>query len=386
MNKPGNSAGGRDFRPEAPTGPRSEDEVLELLDSCFDPAPPSLRLGRGDDCAEFSVPGLLALSTDLFLEDEHFRLSYFQPEEIGYKALAVNLSDLAAAGALPLAFSLGLICPRRLDKAWLRRVFQGMAALAGEYDLALSGGDISAGDKLGFCISIWGAQRQNGRGEASAAEISAEARLLRRGAIPGQELFVLGPADSCCLLGLPRLGLFRLESGGREAEKSCPGACAALLRPRPQVEAGLALASLPRPASVPCPLFVMDVSDGLARDLPRLLRGTQKKTSTPGADLDFSLDLLHPELRVWAEENARTRKDRAKLLLEAALAGGEEYVLLGAAAPELLPSIREAAAGLPVPARLDRIGRVTGRPGLRWQGRPLEDVISVRAFDHFGVI
>ncbi|MDR2504305.1 MAG: thiamine-phosphate kinase, partial [Deltaproteobacteria bacterium] len=82
--------------------PRSEEQVLALLDEYFDPAPPSLELGRGDDCAEFSVHGPLALSTDLFLEDIHFRRAYFLPEEIGRKALAVNLSDLAAAGAAPL--------------------------------------------------------------------------------------------------------------------------------------------------------------------------------------------------------------------------------------------------------------------------------------------
>ena len=88
---------------------RSEDDFLLLVDRYFPNTHPHLALGRGDDCAELLCPPRMALSTDLFLEDIHFRRSYFTPEDMGHKALAVNISDLAAAGALPLGFSLGLM-------------------------------------------------------------------------------------------------------------------------------------------------------------------------------------------------------------------------------------------------------------------------------------
>ena len=347
---------------------RSEDHILDLLDECFARAHPSLVLGRGDDCAELAAQGcVLALSTDIFLEDEHFRRGYFLPEEIGHKALAVNLSDLAASGAAPLGFSLGLICPPGLDAAWLSSVFQGMAALAGRYNLALSGGDISAGSKLGFCITIWGRPQNAGKGAA----------LLRRGAAPGRELFVVGPdyspeGASSCVPGLARLGLRLLEARGREAEGEFPQACAALLRPWPQIEAGQALAALASPQAPR--LSLMDISDGLARDLPRLLRG--RDGAPLGADLDIPCGLLHPEMLAWANNDTN-------LALELILSGGDDYLLLGSAEPDLLPCLRAALAALPEPARLDRIGRVTASPGLTLRGTPLEQALPLTAFDHF---
>jgi thiamine-monophosphate kinase len=335
----------------------SEDQILSLVDDCFGPS--SLRLGRGDDCAEFVSSGLLALSTDLFLEDVHFRSSYFTPAETGRKALAVNLSDLAAAGAVPLAFSLGLICPPRTEPALLRGIFQGMAALARRYDLTLSGGDISSGPLLGFGITIWGRPPRKFQGARRAA-------LLRRGGRPGQTLFLAGPPGFSP--GLARLGLLALEEQGRDALKRFPAACAALLQPQPQVEAGQALALLaqgfsPRRA----PLFLMDLSDGLARDLPRLLRGL-------GADIDFPPGLPHPELAGWAGDFAGA--------LGLALSGGDDYLLLGAADPEFIPAARAALAALPEPVRLEEIGRVGVKPGLRWRGG---EPPSVEAFDHYAV-
>ena len=353
----------------------SEDQILALLDEYFDPAPPALVLGRGDDCAEFAVSGVLALSTDLFLEDAHFRRRYFLPEEIGHKALAVNLSDLAAAGADPLAFSLGLICPPDLEADWLRALFRGMSALAGRHGLVLSGGDLSAGDRLGFCITVWG--RPVGRLGA-----------LRRGALPGQDLFVIGPGleleDSVCSLGLARLGLSLLEEKGRSALEDYPGACAALLRPEPQVEAGKAIASL---VSLAENLYLMDVSDGLMRDLPRLLRGSMRGTP-PGADLDLSSRLLHPELRGFTcpapSASGEASEPALGSALELALSGGDDYLLLGAAAPELLPRLAAVLRDLPSAPCLTRIGRVEKTPGLRCRGLPLEQCPGIGAFDHFG--
>lgn len=321
---------------------RSEDHILALLDEFFPRSHKLLRLGRGDDCAELEAGGPLALSSDLFLEDIHFRRAYFLPEEIGHKALAVNVSDLASAGAAPLGFSLGLICPKGFPLDDLRVIFRGMSALAGRYNMALSGGDISAGDKLGFSITVWGAPARTG------------AAFLRRGATPDDAIFVVGAASPHCSLGLARNGLRLLEEDGRAALGAAPASCGALLRPQPQVEAGQILAQLHGRVGL------MDISDGLLRDLPRLL-------GVHGAELDFDLAILHPEL--------------GRGSIGPALSGGDDYLLLGAAPADL---VAEAAKSLSaVGLRLDVLGRVLETPGLFRQGEPLDKFLDIQSFDHF---
>lgn len=324
---------------------RSEDQILSILDEYFPREHPFVRLGRGDDCAELAPVGGLAISTDLFIEDVHFRRSYFLPEDIGHKALAVNLSDLAAAGALPLGFSLGLELPRELPEADLRGIFSGMSALAARYNAPLTGGDISRGQKLAFCITVLGYAALPG------------APFLRRDPRPGDRLFVIGPGTGC-KLGLARLGLEELEKNGRKALKSFPEAAAALLRPEPLLAAGAALAghALKNSAHV----ALMDLSDGLARDLPRFV-------GSYGADLDFGPEDLH------AEHGANA--------LSFAVSGGDDYLLLGAVAADA----SVVAPDLPPGFNFLEIGRVTAKPGLLHRGRPLAE-LGVSAFDHFGTV
>jgi len=123
----------------ASTAPLSEDRILACLAGYFPQAHPSLLLGRGDDCAVLKAERPLCVSSDLFLEDIHFRRSYFSPEDTGYKALAVNVSDLAGCGARPLAFTLCLGLPAWVEMDWLNRFFSGMAELAGKHRMALAG-------------------------------------------------------------------------------------------------------------------------------------------------------------------------------------------------------------------------------------------------------
>ena len=364
---------------------QSEDQILAVLDSFFPRRHPSLLLGRGDDCAEFFSASPLALSTDLSLDDIHFRSSYFSPEEIGHKVLAVNLSDLAAAGAVPLGFSLGFICPRDLTLGALEGIFRGMSALAAEHDLPLSGGDITVGDKLGFSITVWGG--------APLDQAGRNVPFLRRGAAEGDVIFFIGPEPA--VLGLARLGLERLEKYGRAALHDYPAACAALLKPCPQLEAGRRFALLAesfrsaRGLTAP-PLKAMDVSDGLRRDLPRLLDGYRRletASAVPealsgqsnlrlGADLDFSPLALHPEiLRV-------PRPDEDSRGLALVLEGGDEYGLLCACVPELLPALTAEAEALPATSLL-MLGRVSATPGIRWRGRDIGDMLPGDGFDHF---
>ena len=124
--------------------PGSEDDILKRLSLHFPDTPETLLIGRGDDCAMLRPGGPLCVSNDLFLEDVHFRRSYFTPEDVGYKALAVNISDLAACGARPQAFTLGLGLPDDVDVAWLDAFFAGMADAARPWRMALAGGDLSA--------------------------------------------------------------------------------------------------------------------------------------------------------------------------------------------------------------------------------------------------
>jgi thiamine-monophosphate kinase len=368
----------------------SEEQILNLLDELFPRRHANLALGRGDDCAEFFSPSRLAVSSDLFLEHIHFRRSYFTAEEIGYKALAVNLSDLAAAGARPLGFSLGLVCPAELDIEWLKAMFSGMAGLAREHGVPLAGGDISAGASLGFCITVWGGCAD------SLSGINAPEVFLRRGAQAGDVLFLLGPRSSRggCSLGLARLGLELLEKRGRAALRDYPEACAALLAPKPMLEAGQALASLLLSSGapgLPAPVKAMDLSDGLVRDLPRLLGGFRQQLAAGaafaqdagkipaaalGAELTFAAEDLHPELMDY---HAGSEQESAAM----ALSGGDEYALLCACVPELLDTLRKTLHGCGEPPFVQLLGTVTEKQGIRLQGVDIGDMCPKAGFDHF---
>jgi thiamine-monophosphate kinase len=369
----------------------SEDQILSLLDAEFPRCHPGLILGRGDDCAEFFSAFPLAVSSDLFLEHIHFRRGYFTAEEVGHKALAVNLSDLAAAGACPVGFSLNLICPPALDSVWLAAMFKGMAALAREHDIPLVGGDISAGASLGLCISVWG------RSGADLPGPGAGGAFLRRGAQAGDVLFLLGPQNTqgACVLGLAALGLEVLEKYGRAAVKDYPEACAALLSPKPMLAAGQALSSLVVESgwtALPAPVKAMDLSDGLLRDLPRLLGGFKQQLAAGavfarencrgaeelGAGLTFSVENLHPELMAY-------HAGMEQKALGMALSGGDEYALLCACAPEKMDGLRLILAERGGAPTVQILGLVTESGGICWQGIRIADILPGTGFDHFGV-
>ena len=174
----------------------SEDHILARIASHFPNEGPDVLLGRGDDCAVLGVSGPLCVSTDLFMEDVHFRRSYFTPEDIGWKALAVNLSDLAADGARPMGFTVGLSLPPDADMALVDGLCAGMAELAAQASVPLVGGDLSRADKLHLCLTVFG---------------QAEKTLLRGEAQPGDVIFLIGRT------GLARAGLLLLEERGRAA-------------------------------------------------------------------------------------------------------------------------------------------------------------------------
>lgn len=342
--------------PEKRPAEWSEDGILACLSRHFPLTHPSLLLGRGDDCAVLKAGRPLAVSTDLFLEDTHFRDAYFTPEDMGYKALAVNVSDLAGCGARPQGFTLCLGLPAWADMAWLDAFFGGMAQLADSRNMVLAGGDLSRCEKLTVSVTVWGEPSDPGD------------FLVRGGSMPGDILFVTGP------LGLARVGLSVLENHGRQALESWPAACAAHLRPRPHVDEGLMLARAGFNARPPA---LMDVSDGIMRDLPRLLGLTgelsatcPEKRSGLGAQIVLAQGQLHPEVLRHAEQSGKNP-------VHEALLGGEDYCLLGSCAPDMLPPLHAAIPGL------TSIGVVTDGGGIACNHEPLDSLASMRGFDHF---
>ena len=327
----------------------SEDDFLALIAAIFPNEHRSLALGRGDDCAEIVCPARMAVSTDLFVEDVHFRRSYFSPAQVGYKALAVNISDMAAAGARPLGVSVGLVTPVPFPRVEAKGILEGMLKAASEHTIALTGGDLSRGEKLAFCVTIWG---------ESGSFQNMEPHFLRRGPVsPGDTLFLCGH------VGLARAGLFLLEDHGSEAVTRFPAACEAHLTPTPLVSSGLALATVPN-----CRL--MDLSDGLARDLPRMLSAHGAKC---GATITLPHNALHHEVITYADSISEDP-------IRFAFLGGEDYALLGACPASYISNVSECIRNADASLPFRVLGTVTASPGIVLNGISLNN----RGFDHFG--
>lgn len=312
---------------------KSEDQFLELIDTHFSLDHEFVKLGRGDDCAILTGGKDYCVSSDLFIEDVHFRHDYFSAADIGYKALAVNISDIAGMGAKPVAFSMDLMAPTDIDDAFWEDFFKSMAGVARQNDIALIGGDICKADKLGVSITIYGVGGSSG--------------FLRRGnCMPGDVLFTIGD------LGLARAGLMTLEAVGLAGREALPAAVMAHLRPKPKVMIGTLLNA----AGVK---GLMDVSDGLARDLPRFLGPDL------GADLTMRADQLNGNVIAFSESIGVDP-------LETAILGGEDYALLGVVSPF------EMGKAESVPG-FTRIGTVSKTPGIILNGQPF----TTTGFDHF---
>lgn len=333
----------------------SEDHILRCMYEYFPKGSQALLVDNGDDCCVLHNLGPLCVSTDLFMEDAHFRRAYFSPEDVGYKALAVNVSDLAACGALPVGFSLGLALPDNADMELVHGLFAGMKELAAQHDMALTGGDLSRGDKLHLCVTVFGLSE------------APHGALLRRQARPGDTIFLLGN------IGLARAGLQQLEARGRAALADYPQACAAHLRPVPKVREGLRLAALAKRDSLR--LSLMDVSDGLARDLPRLLGPEYGARITLSGlhscehpEIVRHVSSLPPDLA--KDQNTGQRIDPALFAFQ----GGEDYALVGTC-----PAGHGAALMAVVPEAVI-LGTVTDTPGLWCNGQAV-----LGGFDHFSL-
>jgi thiamine-monophosphate kinase len=313
---------------------------FDVIARYFTRAPQRAALGVGDDCALLApLPAgqQLAVSCDMLIEGRHF-LSTVAPDRLGHKALAVNLSDLAACGAEPIAFTLALALPRS-DEAFLEGFARGLFALADEHSIELVGGDTTAGP-LNICITVFGA-------------VSTGQALLRSGARAGDALWVSGS------LGDARLALEVFRGNVALGADAFAAVRERMERPTPRVALGQALRGVATSA--------IDLSDGLVGDLGHVLA-----RSAVGASVNA--DALPRSTVLAAMPRA--------LQHECLLAGGDDYELLFSAAASAEREVLAAAQGAGV--AVTRIGRIEAAPGLRIvdaEGAPL--VQRFTAFDHF---
>ena len=312
---------------------------FELIEEYFNRPTHRAALGVGDDCALLAPgPGMqLAVSSDMLVEGRHF-LSTVAADRLGHKALAVNLSDLAACGAKPIAFVLALALPRA-ERDFLDGFSRGLLALADAHDCELVGGDTTRGP-LTICITVFG-------------EVPTGQALLRSGARPGDELWVSGSLGDARLALEAFRGTVALDAAAFESVRT------AMEKPEPRVALGIALRNFATSA--------IDISDGLLGDLGHILR-----RSSVGATVQ--VDSLPRSAALGAQPLATQRL--------CTLAGGDDYELVFSAPEELAGAVVDAGrqAGIAV----TRIGRIEKASGLRLVdagGRPVTNAFG--SFDHF---
>jgi thiamine-monophosphate kinase len=312
-----------------------------LIDRFFARPTPGAVLGPGDDCALIApTPGMeLAITTDMLVEGTHF-LAGTEPEALGWKTLAVNLSDLAAMGAKPRWVLLAGSLPQ-IDESWLGAFSRGLFALAQVHGVDVIGGDTTRGP-LNLCLTAIG-------------EVPPGQALRRDRAAAGDDLWVSG------LPGRAALGLADLQ-GRLQLPAAVRAEClAALERPQPRVHLGLALRGIANSA--------IDVSDGLLGDLMHILERSQL-----AAEVDLG---ALPPLPIGVD---------AALARQTQLAGGDDYELIFTASPDKRTQVESLAQTLALP--LSRIGRLSaqtgGAPALLVRdaaGQPLR--LDKLGYDHF---
>jgi thiamine-monophosphate kinase len=316
--------------------PAGEFELIERFFTQRGATRGDVRLGVGDDAALVTPPAGTdcVLALDTLVENSHFPAG-MDARFVGHRALAVNLSDLAAMGAEPAWALLGLTLPSA-DEHWLAGFSAGLDALARRFQVALVGGDTTRGP---LTVSL-----------ALVGNVPTGQALLRSGAAPGDDLWVSGtPGDAAAGLAILQ---GRLPAQGRARD--------ALLHrfqlPEPRVALGMAL----RGIATAC----IDVSDGLAGDLAKLCAA-----SGVGADVESRELPLSAGLCSAAGPEAR---------LSFALGGGDDYELLFTAPPVH----RARLAALEAGAVLRRIGVISETAGVRVDGAPPEREAG-HGFDHF---
>ena len=296
----------------------------------------NIRLGIGDDCALLSVPDgyELAVTTDTMVENVHF-FAGTDPEKLGYKLLAVNLSDLASMGAQPVAVTLALTLPK-VDESWLTAFSKGFFQLANKYSVDLIGGDTTSGP-LTMTLQAMGL-------------VPAGLALKRSGAKPGDLIYLTGNP------GNAGLGL-KIEQGYR-----CTNAYVMTRQfhqPEPRINVGLSLRSI----ATAC----IDISDGLASDLGHILQASNKGASIAWDKLPLSSEVI---------KYIQTTGD-----WQMPLTAGDDYELCFTVPPEKKALFESLSACLECTS--NTIGEIQDRPGLRLYKDNKTETLKAKGFEHF---
>ncbi len=316
----------------------NEFELIRTYFACQPVARRDVALGIGDDAAVLQPPPgqQLVVTTDLLVSGVHF-LPDVEPASLGHKALAVNLSDLAAMGAEPAWFLLNIALPL-VDEKWLAGFCDGLFALARQYNVQLVGGDTSRGP-LTIAIEAHGF-------------VPAGQALTRSGARPGDRIFVTGTLGDAGLALRHRQGRLQL------AAAELPACVKRLDRPMPRIEEGLLLRAVAASA--------IDISDGLVADLGHIL-----EQSRAGARVDLGRLPVSSAYRAHLHDAG----------WDVALANGDDYELCFTVPPEKLTALEKIKSRFP---DITEIGIIESEPGLRIvdvAGKPY--VPKTTGHDHF---
>ena len=313
---------------------------FDLIRRYFTRATPGALLGVGDDAAllQVSEGNVLAVSSDMLVSGTHF-FPDADPFFLGHKTLAVNLSDMAAMGAIPRWATLAITLPSA-DDAWLEKFSAGFFALAQQYGVELVGGDTTRGP-LNLCVTIMG-------------EVPAGQALRRSGAQVEDEVWVSGT------LGDAALALAHLQGRIKLSAAEYAACAPALHQPQPRVALGLALHGIAHSA--------IDISDGLLADLGHIL-----DASRVAARLDFSALPISSVLRGHLQQ---------PLVKQCVLSGGDDYELCFTASGARHVELLDIAARLELP--LTCIGKIVAGLGCLVHdaaGDPLN--VEASGYDHF---
>lgn len=245
-------------------------------------------VGPGDDCAVLQTRGEVVVTSDTMIERMDFRFDWHEPEELGWKLAATNLSDVAAMGAHPVALTVAVACPKDTPVAILEGVSRGLqrACEVLAPGCSIAGGDLAQASEVFFAVTAIG-------------ELRGKPAILRSGASVGDTVAYAGE------LGLSGLGLAALQQQGPMVRETSPREVRAHLTPSPPIEAILLAAELGATA-------MMDVSDGLSLDAARL-------GAASSVTVNFSSALLSRNFGI---------QDDVEVSVEAMLTGGEDHGFL----------------------------------------------------------
>ena len=326
-------------------GLTSENEIIAYLIKRYASSHEILTKGIGDDAAVWRPAGareFWSLTTDMLVEEFDFRREWTPPRDLGRKSIAVNLSDLGAMGVRPRFFTVSLGMPANVSNRWIREFYDGLAICGSEHGALLIGGDLSGAEKITISITALG--------ESKNHKI-----LYRSGGRPGDLLYVTGTlGKSAAGLKLLQQGIIRSRAGFRRE------ALSAHRTPEPRCSVGQWLA---QSGNVRC---MMDISDGLSADLPRMCAAS-------GTDAEIFAE----KIPVFAE-SASWGCDP----LELALSGGEDYELLFAVPRAKKRFLENLPPEFPP---VVQIGIMLEGNGKVWisDGGAARRPLPVRGFDHF---